>query len=416
MNLTYLPLIISSLSNFVVAKNTITYCDFNPTNPIIYNTIITDFQGNEFNLVEMNNSYAIYQINENEQLFIEGSYETNSPYFKYINEDLFYLGPGNYIVKTENGEYKNLLNGNTITQNLESLSYQIRPSETYAKNFEKFSTKQSSQSSAGNNENKYGNTTIDTNGYTLIENAEYFTRLWEFPHNDDNACGIVSLSIILSYLDTFYHDDFVDDQYYYGNYLLEKGTIDYSASYTNDFYKAKEMPGPTQAFYNYLIDEHNFEVPVIEWFEPDSNAMADQELKNSFNHYLNKHAPHLQKSMVLDSQLMFNVIGKIYDKIDNGWPVIAVMLNYSLEQSQFTPNPLKPHDPIVIGYKDDKLLCHSGWHITNYTPCLVFSTYTLYAMVSFEYYGSHKHSDNVIMESNFIKRSVCGCDFTLDIC
>ena len=144
--------------------------------------------------------------------------------------------------------------------------------------------------------------------------------------------------------------------------------------------------------------------------------MADAELKASFTKYLNEVAPHLQNDIVLDSQIIFDVIGKIYSKINIGWPAIAVMLSYDLEQKEFLPKKNKPHDPIVIGYKDGNLLCHCGRHINNPTACIVFSSYTLYGMVSFEYYGRHTHSENIIMESDSIKRYVCGCGFTLNIC
>lgn len=77
MNILSIPIIVGSLSNFASLCKTINYCDFNPTNPIVFARIITDFSDNNFKVVKMENSYAIYQIDNEGEFFVEGSFETN---------------------------------------------------------------------------------------------------------------------------------------------------------------------------------------------------------------------------------------------------------------------------------------------------------------------------------------------------
>lgn len=60
--------------------------------------IITDFDGNEFILIEGDNTYEIYT---SDNVFIEGSYSSNSPYYETIGEK-YYLGPSNYFTVTDN--------------------------------------------------------------------------------------------------------------------------------------------------------------------------------------------------------------------------------------------------------------------------------------------------------------------------
>ena len=68
--------------------------------------IISDFVGNEFILIEGDNSYEIQDLSGN---FIEGSLKNNSPYYE-LDGDKFYLGPSNYFVE-QNDVVTNIFTG-----------------------------------------------------------------------------------------------------------------------------------------------------------------------------------------------------------------------------------------------------------------------------------------------------------------
>ena len=416
MNILSIPVIIGSLSNFASLCKTVTYCDFNPTNPIIFERIITDFSENNFKVVEMKNSYAIYQVDNEGEFFVEGSFETNSPFYQYLDKELYYLGPGNYFINA-NGTLYNLLSKEIVNEELNQASYQINKNAFNAE--EMFNTTLYNESTINKANisspfNKYAGSYVDSRGFRVINNDYYFKTLNNFPSNTKGLCGIISLSIMLTYLDTFYNNDFIKDTALYeGKPLIQKTISDYYSSQTYiDFCDINLMPYPSDSLRDLLYSkEFNTKFPL---YFGDQNPMLDMELKNTFLKYINVYAPHLKEDITLDSCIIFNVIGKVQEKINAGRPLIAVMLDYTTEDPNHSVKE-KYHDPIVIGYKGSQLLCHAGRHNTS-SPCIVFSTSTLYTCVSFEFYGAHKHSNNVTMEEAFIEKEVCGCGFTLAIC
>lgn len=153
--------------------------------------VIHDFAGNDFILVEGDKSYEIYT---DDNVFIEGSNSSNSPYFEEDGEK-YYLGPSNYFIATDD-LVTNLFTGTTFSiEDYEGFSYEISPS---------IQTRSSTPSGDPNR------TYIDTDGYTVINEADYFRNLTNFPQNWFGECGVVALSELLGYYDTFYNDDFID--------------------------------------------------------------------------------------------------------------------------------------------------------------------------------------------------------------
>ena len=420
MNYFALPFVVSSLLNLTGVKNNSIVCEFNPTNKVNYVKLLTDFNDNRFILYEMDKSYAIYQVTDGEKLFLEGSYESNSIYSKYLDEELFYLGPGRYFRKKTD---------TTITDLFDNKSYDIQKFDKYGFQVKNENTYNISPLSSGPGNDFDPNTYVDTNGYRVIEYADYFKRLYKFPNNYLGTCGLVSLSMILTYLDTFYNDDFVENiTYFYTKYnsetgeqtgagsdfIIDKGEANFTTSSKAGLNIVKEMPGPTPAFHDYLFDKYMHYNPVFQWFANEGYPMADAELINTFNDYVSANCSHLSSNIKIESGIMFDVIGNIYRKINENVPIIAVVTQ------SFKPNGDKlsgGHDPIIYGYKDGYLLAHFGWRpgYTNYTTTILGS-YTLYAYVSFEYTGYHKHSENITMKEGLRDRALCGCGFVYDIC
>lgn len=78
-----------SIVNFLIKK-------------ILFDKPLYDLSSNSFKLYELESGYAIYALKENYKFFLEGSYQNNSPYFDYIEEELIYLGVGEYYLKRGN--------------------------------------------------------------------------------------------------------------------------------------------------------------------------------------------------------------------------------------------------------------------------------------------------------------------------
>lgn len=220
----------------------------------------------------MENGYAIYSLSNNEEIFIEGSYETHSPYKFYKDNELRYLGPGNYFYINEDGVY-NILDQSIIEEDLQAASYRLNDEMTI----------QTRGSSSKPDPNQ---TTTDINGYTVVNRAHYFKNLTAFPENWFGECGLIALSIMLSYYDTFYNDNFIPNTKTYDARYYKKVTRSGGSGYELDYTKAENltklgstsyksngnysytdwntMPGTTNYFkskisYNRIIEFLNFE-------------------------------------------------------------------------------------------------------------------------------------------------------------
>lgn len=259
---------------------------------------ITDFCGNEFLLKEGNNYYEIWSL---DNVFIEGSYTTNSPFYQ-IKGDKYYLGPTNYFVKCDE------LVTNLITNNVEPFSNY----NSYSYELLSNSLNRSSIPSPDINR-----TYVDSNGFTVIKEADYFRNLTAFPQNWFGECGVVALSELLGFYDTFYNDDFIpnnltyDARYYIkkastrssesSEYELDKTITEplaktVSASYKNtNYYSFNEwnnMPGTTYAMRDYIFDKYMKTFLGIGW--PDGGyPMLDGELKDTFKDYMKDNCSNL---------------------------------------------------------------------------------------------------------------------------
>lgn len=91
--------------------------DFKADQNIIAIKELNDFNDHTFKLYELEDGYAIYEVFGNKEYFIEGSLETNSPYFQINEENFYYLGVGNYIIQ-KGYEFISLLDGSIVDDDL----------------------------------------------------------------------------------------------------------------------------------------------------------------------------------------------------------------------------------------------------------------------------------------------------------
>ena len=62
---------------------------------------------------------------------------------------------------------------------------------------------------------------VDANGYKVINNSYYFQHLNNFPINYKGTCGLVALSILLGYYDTFYDDSYIPQSLQYSEEIYD---------------------------------------------------------------------------------------------------------------------------------------------------------------------------------------------------
>lgn len=388
--------------------------------------VIHDFSGNRFILEENENSYSIYDSLGN---FIEGSDESNSAYYNYDGNDKYYLGPLNYYIKKDNKVIDLLDNKNYSLDEMEGNYYSLKDC-TYISN--------NSVVPDIDIENTY----VDTNGFLMIKNANYFQRLKEFPKNWFGECGIVALSMLLSYFDTFYNPNFIhDDKMYEAKYYKdvvengeEKKVLDFKrseylmekeiTSYQEDnsipysYEKYWEMPGTTYAMRDYLFDNY---MDTFAGFgnENDGFPMLDGELRSTINDYLIDNCENILKFIELYNYSFYiNMHENIISFINEGYPVLTVLQSYESK----TPGVGNGGNHIVLcyGYKEEKdtqgnknyiFIAHFGWSpgTNNYTT-IKFSSGAIYGCFGMKYKGAHIHSSNVYMtnEKNITKFS-CPC-------
>ncbi len=373
--------------------------------------IISDFAGNEFTLIEGNNSYEIYTSNN---IFIEGSYSSNSPYYKTTGEK-YYLGPSNYFIANDNLVTNILTQKISSIEDYEGISYTINPIV---------------QTRNGEPKPDTSRTYVDSAGFTVVNEANYFKNLKNFPQNWFGECGIVGLSILLSYYDTFYNDDFIpnnltyDARYYKpkqkqtrssesSDYELENTQIEPLVKTTTTPYKDtsfysfedwSEMPGTTYAMRDYMFDKYKHTFWGIGW--PDGGyPMLDGELKDTLKDYMKANC----NSLINDTEFRAGHITYTHQKpkeyIASGLPTLLVLQSYdsSIEKGE-------SHVVVSYGYNGGKFLSHFGWWPGSTSGAeVVINSATIYGYFTIKYNGIHKHSSNVSMTKGNTTKYICGC-------
>ncbi len=92
---------------------------------VILEKEIFDFSNNKFLLYELSpKGYAIYSVKGEARVFLEGSYDGNSPYYAFTGNDIRYLGIGNYYYIND-GKYINIMTGQALNKTEVPQSYEI---------------------------------------------------------------------------------------------------------------------------------------------------------------------------------------------------------------------------------------------------------------------------------------------------
>ena len=393
------------LSLFAVTINTLPTSTINNKSNV---EIISDFSGNKFTLIEDNNSYEIYT---SDNVFLEGSSSVYSPYLSASGKK-YYLGPGNYFVANDN-QVTDIITGTTSPiENYNGLSYTINDTPEAINNEPNRNT---------------SNTYVDTEGFTLVNRTDYFKRLKNFPRNWIGECGLIGLSILLSYYDTFYNDDFIPNDITYNasyekqttqtrsgdNSKLENSTIEPLVKTTRtpykntSFYSYKDwsdMPGTNYSMRDYLMDKYMHTFFGIK-ISDEGYPMLDGELKDTLWDYMKANCNHLIADTEFRVGNLFYTHQKPKEYISEGLPTLLVLPQY-----EYLSEKGKPHIVVAYGYKDNVFLCHMGWWPgTTGRSAIKVSNATIYGYFTIKYNGPHKHSSNVSMSKLETTKYICGC-------
>ena len=403
-------LLINNISN-INNQNEI-FCSFSNSKKILFTKKIKDFNNNEFKLYELEDGYAIY---DNKGEIIEGSYSTNSLYFN-VDEynELYYIGPGNYYYLYKEKLY-NLKNKKEVDYNLLKDKSLKKNDREELENVNEL-TEESPRNSVGPSNNS-NNTFIDDNGFMKIKNAYYFENLSYFPNNNNDCCGIVASSILLGYLDTFFNDDFIINDYYYS----DDGTLDkylYSGTvvYGSDNYLCDKwdiMPGTGDAFKNYLMDNYMELAINNDWV--GGYPMDGYSIYKTIRNYLNDNSPYLLNNITASYSSVALAKNNIKNTINEGRPALAVLLSYETDNGyNLDLTDFSGHVVVAYGYKEINnnicFLTHFGWEPNELidTEIIINSGY-FYGSYNIKYNGEHVHSTNVKMNYDGSTAFVCGC-------
>lgn len=318
---------------------------------------LTDFKNNRFAVYEiMPQGHAIYSVIGEKSIFLEGSYEVNSPFFGHYNHEIYYVGPGDYYC-VENGAIINLITSKTVSYVDIPHTYEIDPSFYMVND-------NSKSSRASFPTNPDGNKTHVQDGFTVINNDDYFRNLTQFPDNTDGTCGLVSMCMLLGYFDNYVDQGFIT-----------------SAGYVSG-------NGTTQAMHDYLFD--NCLHTILGIGGDTGYPMAGFEIKESMKDYIaNKCTTSLKNKIKHEYGSLVSTHATPRKHINGGYPTLLVMTSYN--QSSLTRNlgeKDKNHVVVAYGYNkaNDTFLAHMGWWpgYTTYTSRII-SNATIHSYYTINY-------------------------------
>ena len=301
--------------------------------------IITDFAGNRFKLYELSpTGYAIYSLQGEASIFIEGSYATNSPYYGAENGK-YYLGIGEYFTETSarSKEVRSVVTGKTVEKE-ELLGATFAVDEKHYKKGEGIRATFPSTPDP--------NKTVTTgDGFTKIKDYRYFVNLTEFPTNNSGTCGLVAICMLLGYYDGKIDDAIiVDDNYVVlGNDGRTIGTTEYFQSYlfANCLHTSAEL---NLSFLGYPMGSGEINMTITDYV----NMKGLTAVKQRFSH---------EGSYVFPKD-------KAKTYINGGQPVIITLISYQRVDPDNVNNMLTEsfHNVVAYGYDSlDRFYVHLGW-------------------------------------------------------
>lgn len=353
---------------------------------------LTDFSDNKYLLYEFSdNAYAIFAEGEKYR-FVEGSVKENSPYYNFESKELYYLGPLSYYVLTDKGLYNIVENKYENIQNVTGAEYD------YQTNVSKY---QEQQIVSSNNVQK---SKLQSTGMEIISYGDYFKET-TYPSGGDGTCGVIAISMLLGFFDTYYNDNFVDSEYIYRD-----------VKYFDELSELNEwkptMVGTKDSFHDLIFNNYmHYNKLFASMF--GGHPMADMELKDTMIDYLNSRGMISKSDIKHYSGSIVNTHANPASYLKNQMPVILVLSEYDHQTDKSW------HCVVAYGYdeQNDTFMVNYGWG-ARYNE-VILSKYTCYAYYAMQYSGGHVHSKNAygthgfkLLGSAYIGGyNKCGCGY-----
>ena len=348
----------------------------------------------------------------------EASVSMNSPYSEYDSSDLkIYLGPTNYYIY-DNNQLINVHTKHEIT-----IDSELNNTLSLLEN--NFTTINEMQTmSIGGDGGEDDDRTYDTNGFTLIPNAQYMKNLTFYPDNRNGTCGYVSLSILLGYLNTFYNPYTIpggaithirpDGSSETSTGFITSAPKNYTLNLPNDLsiYDWATMPGTTNIIHDILQDYEHYLLQTSNGY-----AVASNQFEDTFLDYRNDYIPseyqnHYEIVNIPFSSLQ-NKKNKAKELIDEGTPVVLSLTNYDYTTNigAGNGNLQEAHNVIAYGYKNDMFLTHFGWKgEANYRE-VILNSYSIYSVFAITYISEHIHNDFFEWKTIYGNGTYCSCGY-----
>lgn len=378
---------------------------------------MTDFSSNKFTLYEGYNYYFIYDVKDN---FLEGSYERPSPYVNF-ESNLIYLGPGNYFIRESEDRVYDIRKQTAFSySDFKGVYYKVPQQEEYSRSFA-VNNKKAKDLRFKRTKQRY----TYHNRFTTIQNYQYFRNLELFPFNSRGTCGLVGISMLLGYYDTFYNDDFIpndykffDGSYNYNNpsqknekYLIEKTSTNYVSGSWNYYTNWDKMPGTSNSLQQLLFEQYTHYIGKLN----NGYPMNDTHLRDTVSKYItyqaNRLAPYIN---YITGPHNFWTVNQLKDEIRKDNPALLVMGKFNrLEKGRDAWHIGLAYGFDDVGWGHHDFLMHLGWSPnTKSSAEVIIGRSTIFSHFVLSYNGPHKCSSNVIMKSpnnsNNLKGN-CGC-------
>lgn len=284
------------------------------------------------------------------------------------------------------------------------------------------------------NQNKQENATLTLNTNNFA--SYYFSNLTtNFGDNIKGSCTLVAAEMLLSFYDTYWDDNIIDEKYEQNSYLDEDSNIFeckvspgtkndyfYDTNFNKKNFTTKEywdyvVDTKDKLFHSYLIYEAEMKYDLYHENEDEPMGIWLDELLKLLNDYFFPNNFGLFKKISIyysdfSPLLMRN---SIIENVKNGVPVIV---------DAFSEDGEEGHSFIAYDYDEklDEIICHSGWlnrndrgGIYSDNPHTITTMeqmgYTdIREILYLKHNGEHVHSNNYIGINEYgEEEKYCSC-------